>query len=300
MSNKKVIRLTEKDLHKIVKESVNKILNEQKGKMEVDIDISKIPIEHLRAAYRDLRLVPTPSTMFGHPLYDVEVIKEAVGDIYEPDEVCEMICKKYHFATDLMSKIENYHGIFVYSIIANIGVNTNLIEQDMEKLGYFLSCARPQSYADMEFMIMQFEPTSQLQEDVTDEIKAACEVLFHATPTYNVESIMENGLIPSHRNYKFKYPPRTYLMDGREDEKIIKSFASVLCSANKDPRNDGEYTILSVNIQNLDETIRFFYDPNSAIGIYTEQTIPRENLKIETNLSFEKGWANRIKFPPTS
>lgn len=45
-------RITESGIRSIVSESLKRALNE----IEVGIDISKIPIEDLRAGYRDLRL----------------------------------------------------------------------------------------------------------------------------------------------------------------------------------------------------------------------------------------------------
>lgn len=36
----------------------------------------------------------------------------------------------------------------------------------------------------------------------------------------------------------------------------------------------GEYVLLTIQTQALPDDVRLYYDPNSRIGIYTEQPIP--------------------------
>lgn len=141
------------------------------------------------------------------------------------------------------------------------------------------------------FQKFQYEPYSQYQEDVTDAIKPKNNFLYHWTPAYNVESILKNGLVPNSKNSEFSYPPRTYLMEENSEMKKMFSLGQQLCLFNKDPNNDGTYTIIIVNIENLDDSIRFFYDPNSSIGIYTEQPIPNKNIKAGQTIKF----VNNIK-----
>ena len=38
--------------------------------------------------------------------------------------------------------------------------------------------------------------------------------------------------------------------------------------------------MLGIDIMNLNDNVRFFLDPNSTIGIYTEQQIPPENINV--------------------
>jgi hypothetical protein len=251
-----------------------------------DIDISQIPIEDLKKGYKDYRLVPTLIT-YGHPLYSPVVIKEALGDIYPPDKACTEITKKYDLPSSFAKKMENHHGIFVYLITAVIGINDKMVEEDMNKLGYFLGArGRVQKVDGMKFQVLKFEPNCQLQNDITDEVEGRCNVLYHWTPMYNLKSVMASGLIPSHKNNKFNYPPRIYLIDDRTTPDNMEGLGQALCSSNSDQRNDGNYALLSIDVKNLDNNIRLFYDPNSAIGIFTEQPIPRKYIKFLSKMKF--------------
>ena len=283
--SKRIIQLTENDLRTIVENAVAKILQENR-QLAINIDISNIPIEDLKKGYIDFRLIPKPS-LYGHPLYEPSYIKEAVGDVVEPDEVMENIIRKYQLPQSLSMKAEFHHKIYVYIITAMIGINDKMVEEDMNKLGYFLSVkGEPQEIEGMKYQALQFEPTSQLQQDITDKIKNKYYILYHWTPNYNVENILRYGLAPSQKNSYFNYPPRTYLMEGTKDVDSIQALGQSLCFKNKSPNNDGQYALLKIDVRSLEDDIRFFYDPNSQIGIYTEQTIPNNKITIGTVVKF--------------
>lgn len=288
---KQIIRLTESELKKIVLESAKRVLNE--SSLADEIDITQIPIEILRQGYFDYRLIPQ-STMYGNTLYEPATITEAVGDILPPDTVVNNIISKYHLPQQLVVKIEHYHKIYVYAITACIGENDKIIEDDMNKMGYFIG-ARGEvvKIQDMRFQTLQFEPSSQLQEDITDLVKSKFDVLYHWTPSYCVEGIQREGLIPSHKNEAFNYPPRTYLMEGNSSDEQMWNLGQQLCIKNNNPNNNGMYSLIIVDIKNLDDSIRFFYDPNSEIGIYTEQPIPNDRIQVGKTVQFVKNLRQR-------
>ena len=282
----KVIKLSEIDLHKIVKESVIKILSEEIE--DIGIDITKIPLQDLIKGYKDLSLAPV-SNMYGHPLYEPVSLKEAVGDTYPPEEAIKMILQKYNLPETFGVQKEHFHNIRIYILIADIGNNEKLITEDMSKLGYFLSkVVQEVEIKGMGYHTLQFEPMSQLQEDITDKLKKKYNKLYHWTPAYNVKDIMKNGLVPNHGNDMFNYPSRTYLMVEDSDERKMYSMGQNLCINNKSSQNNGEYALLSVDITGLDEGVRFYYDPNSAIGIYTEQEIPSKKIQLVKTIQFVK------------
>lgn len=283
---KQIIRLSENELKKIVLESIKRVLNE--GSLVDDIDITKIPIENLRQAYFDYRLVPQ-SMMYGNVLNEPTRISEAVNDILPPDTVVNNIVKKYGIPQRFVFKVEHYHKIYVYVITACIGQNDKLIEDDMNKMGYFLGArGKIVQIENMKFQTLQFEPSSQMQEDVTDLVKSKFDVLYHWTPSYCIEGIQREGLIPSHKNEAFDYPPRTYLIEGNSSDEQMWNLGQQLCIKNNNPNNNGNYNLLIVDIENLDDSIRFFYDPNSEIGIYTEQPIPNDRIQVGKTVRFVK------------
>lgn len=254
-----------------------------------NIDITKIDISILKAAYIDFRLLPIPITVFDNTIYNVSYIKEALGDIQLPDTVVQDIRNKYQLPEQLVRKIELHNNIYIYTIVATIGINDKLIEDDMNKLGYFLGVkGNIQHVNNMKFRILQFEPTSQIQKDSSDEIKLNNNYLYHLTPNYNITSIIKNGLIPSHKNKLFNYPERTYLIKENSSDEKIKYLGERLCNINKDPQNNGEYILLKIKLENLPDNIKFYYDPNSSLGIFTEQIIPYSNIEIYKKYKFNK------------
>ena len=291
-ANKKNIRLTESQLETLIETAVRKTLNsisrknKEKETNKEGIDITKIDIETLKQAYRDLSLTPI------HVNYDnilslPTLIKEAYGDPLPPDSVVNQIANKYKFSTKLVSKVEAENRISIYIIVALIGQNIQLIKTDMEKMGYFLGHIGNQTTVQgMTFVQLQFEPYCQMQIDETDNIKSQYNTLYHWTPDYNLKTILSEGLKPSHKNTEFNYPPRTYLMKGNSTDNEILSLGQNLSLFNKNPNNNGHYTLLEIDITNINDNIRFYYDPNSSIGIYTEQPIPPTNIKPINNIMF--------------
>lgn len=156
-----IIKLTEKQLYNIVKESVKSILQNKFNEDDFDvnsINISDIDINILKQAYIDLRLIPT-ITVYGDILSDLPNINESIGDAMPPDEVVSKILKKYHLNQNLISKREGYNNVFIYIITACIGVNDKIIEDDMKKMGYFIGCkGNIQTIDNMKFQVLQFEP----------------------------------------------------------------------------------------------------------------------------------------------
>ncbi len=152
---KQVIRLNENELKEIIYEGVKSAF--EKSNNRVMIDISDIDIDILRNAYHDLRLTPT-ITVFGDRLSNIPSINEVVGDVLPPDIVVNSLIKKYRLPSQLVCKIEAYNKIYIYVVTALIGNNDKLIEQDMQKMGYFLGYRQPpQTINGMTFQVLQFE-----------------------------------------------------------------------------------------------------------------------------------------------
>lgn len=276
--------ITKERIKQIIKEAIDKVLSQPV------VDIRKIDINILRRAYKDYRIY-NASKAYGHPLYSPATIQEAVFDIVPPDEVIEEITKKYDLPQELSFKQEHYNKIYVYFITACCGVNEKLIEQDMNKLGYFLSRREDTvKVEDMAFTTLQFEPTSQMQTDETENILNKFSILYHWTPESNVTKIMHDGLLPQHKNVYFNFPPRTYLISPEASEKDVMQLGQELCTNNHNA-SDGNYVLLKIETRPLKGTdVKFYLDPNSNIGIYSEQPIPPEVIGIQLMTTFHKGF----------
>lgn len=149
----------------IIQENINKLINN-----DINFDISQIDIDTLKSVYWDFRLTPSLNC-YDYPLNDNPLLCEERGDIVEPDEVVYLIQQKYNLPSQMIWKRESYHQIYVYIITAVIGENDKKIETDMQKLGYYLgSRGQIQTIQDMQFQVLQFEPSSAKLTDVTEEI----------------------------------------------------------------------------------------------------------------------------------
>lgn len=287
---KQIIRLTESDLYRMIKESVQTILQNNDNEDDFDInsiDISDIDIEILKQSYIDLRLVPT-MTVYGDPLSSIANVYEAIGDIMPPDNVVNTIIQKYHLNRQLVVKREAYNKIYIYIIMSCLGNNEKLIEGDMKKMGYFLGIrGQVQNIQGMLFRTLQFEPYSQMQNDKTTNIKQVYDHLYHWTPKYYLNNILQNGLIPSLQNKMFNYPQRIYLMKGDCDLFQMKDLGQQLCFVNTDQRNNGKYVLLRIDLTNIGDDVHFYYDSNANIGIYTEQAIPSTSIKVVNEFTFQ-------------
>jgi len=151
---KKAIHLTENELKQMIYEEVKEAFD--KSKNHEIIDISEIDIDILKSAYYDLRLTPT-ITVYGDILSNLPSINEGVGDILPPDTVVKNLIKKYGLPPQLVLKREAFNKIYIYVITALIGKNDKLIEQDMQKMGYFLGYRQPpQTINGMIYQVLQF------------------------------------------------------------------------------------------------------------------------------------------------
>lgn len=285
---KNTVNITQYELKQIIKETIKEVLFENDTSINSFSYFSNIPLGILKKGYRDLRLTPK-LTSFGDKLSSPIYIKEAYGDIMSPDEVVRKIRNRYLLPEEIVQKTEAFNKVYVYVVVGWLGINDKLIEEDMSKLGYFLGSTRKfKKVEDMEFIIMQFEPMCQLQDDITNDIKGRYSYLYHWTPSYLVESILKEGLKPLHKNKIFNYPPRIYLMRGDSTSEQLYSWGQTMCYSNISLENDYNYTLLKINIDNLGENIRFFNDPNADVGIYTEQSIPSNVITVLKTIQFQK------------
>lgn len=292
----KTIRLTENEFKKIVFESVKEILKQRilaenaAGifvEFENDtpnIDISKIDINILRNAYRDLILTPTLTVFSGK-----NKLRESFNDVLPPDDVVKAIIQKFNYDKQLIAKREAYNNIAVYVITAQIGKNDEVIEKEMNNMGYYLALkGEPIDVFGMIFKILQFEPYSQKLSDISSELKNNYDVLYHWTPQKNIDSILANGLLPRNNNDKFKYPPRIYLIKGDVTQYDLEILGSDLYRVDASVDNDGIYCLIEVDLHRLPDNIQFFYDSNSDIGVYTEQAIPKDCISLVGKCKFNK------------
>lgn len=131
------------------------------------------------------------------------------------------------------------------------------------------------------------EQCSQL-EDITEIVKSKFDILYCWVPMYCIDNILRDGLLPKHQKDACDHISRIYLMDGNSTDKYMLHIGQLLCYANKNPNNNGDYSLLRIDIEDIDDCIRFYNDPHDMFGFFTEQSISTDRIQVDHAVRFLK------------
>lgn len=156
------------------------------------------------------------------------------------------------------------YGVFYHSIDIDLNDNSNIsdLTKIVDKNNWYI-----ESGYDKSFTITQ--------KYIIDALVEIPEIIYHATPSKNIPSILKYGLKPKSENIKHKYPPRIYVSDNIQSlEPLIKEL--------KKWKNNEEYSILKINTEGLEFDL--YKDDTSAYkGHYYIQNInkiPSKNIEL--------------------
>lgn len=155
-------------------------------------------------------------------------------------------------------------GRFLHSIDLVIMNEDNIVDlkEILDKNNWYIERGRDRS----------FTITQKYVDDAKVEIP---NVLYHTTPSKNVESILKYGLKPKSEDLRHKYPPRIYVA---EDIKSLKLLSTEL----KRWKGNEDYSIIKIDTSGLD--MELYIDSTSAYkGHYYIQgidVIPSENIEL--------------------
>jgi hypothetical protein len=155
-------------------------------------------------------------------------------------------------------------GRFLHSIDLVIMNEDNIVDlkEILDKNNWYIERGRDKS----------FTITQKYVDDAKVEIP---KVLYHITPSKNVESILKYGLKPKSEDLRHKYPPRIYVA---EDVKSLKLLSTEL----KRWKGNEDYSIIKIDTSGLD--MELYIDSTSAYkGHYYIQgidVIPSENIEL--------------------
>lgn len=261
-------------LNEVVKQT-----NADMGNVENDnnedfiVDLTTIPIDELEKQYVDFRLICFAMS-FDNPLHTIGENKE--NSTSEPLGVVQnAILDKYQLQKWQFSIRQGRNGIEVCLVIPLLGENPQMIEIDMNDFGYFCSKKERTNINDMTYLQMKFEP--QFQENISDIVRQY-DCIFHATPSTNVEQILNQGLTPQNTNNYLSYPPRIYFIKGDVTEEGQNLIAQSLFRFSNSSEHEMEYTILTIKVDSIPNTIPFYFDPNHEHGIFTNESIPSNTI----------------------
>lgn len=189
------------------------------------------------------------------------------------------IKEKYSLHDWQIYKANGENNVGIVICIADVEDNIEDLKEDLDKLGYHVGCeTQKQDKQGRTWQYMQFEPI--YSGDCTEYIRENCKLLFHWTPTLNLEKIKSEGIVPNHKSKTFSYPDRVYLFTDKNDGNSLKLSGFLFAKINKAETLEKEipYSLLFIRVDMLPEGIHFFYDPNMENAVYTEQVIPADSI----------------------
>ena len=270
------IKISESELCKIIKDSTMNVLNKHNDSAEREQlrdYLSKIPKEALKRQNVNLKI--TKRVFNFDDKYFKENINESATYSVPLVDVKNELKKRYGLEDWQFRIIQGSNQCFISVIFTDNDMNASIIENEMDNFGYFKSYETDVDMNGIIWIQMQFEPRFQNNEN---NLIRNMRILYHITPKYNLENIKNSGLIPSCKNNLLRYPDRIYFANGTDQKQEILILAENLYFYDKDPRNTGEYCILTIDLRMVPNDVDFYLDPNSDIGVFTEQPIPYSSV----------------------
>lgn len=286
----KVIHLNERELKRIIKDSVFEATKKPLKVGDIDIrtlfNFDNIPEEELEKQYVDLSFTVS-SAGYGGKFMGVngKILKEEATSTLTIDETRKEIQAKFHLKDWQFATQNGANGIQLVILYPGIFRNTRLIKRAMSACGWSLAVKGHVVKNKMIWRAMSFDP--MFQKNVSMEARKY-RFLYHWTPLYCYDNIKENGLLPKSENAIFDYPDRLHLIKGDTNNDEIMNIGQQLYLANKNKKNKGDYILLMIDLKLVPENVEFYYDPRYEWGYYTKTSILPEALTCAFACNFKR------------
>ena len=264
----------------------NEINNIDDDDLSKYFDFDNIPEDEFKRQCVDLRIYAFSSGFGGKVFYNSDknaIISESVEITQSYDETKQELKRLYNMSDWQICEQVVANNIKVMVLFCDTSNNRKLMIDTMSGCGWSLAKAQNIIINNIPWVMMSFDP--MFQDDITDEI-LKYDFLYHITPKYNIDAIMSNGLEPRSENTYFQYPKRLHILKGNLDLNQIYNIGIQLFNANNNPKNDGNYILLAINVKELPDSIRFYYDPRYEGGYYTKQMIQPNLVKPIASINF--------------
>lgn len=271
------------------KKSIMGVFLTKKNQNVINIEklfnFDRIPEKELEEQYIDLSFIVS-SSGYGGLFMSVNgrILKEEAISTLSIENTKEVIKLKFNLKDWQFATQQGTNSIQLMVLYPNISQNTKLIKDAMLACGWSFSVKSYIKENNMIYHAMTFEP--MFQNDISTEARQ-CRYLFHWTPKYNLESIIQNGLLPRSENKLFKHSNRIYLIKGGATQNEIFYLGRHLCSLNKNKKNNGEYILLSVDLTKISKETEIYYDPRYQWGYYLKVPIEPNAIKPIFGINFK-------------
>lgn len=214
-----------------------------------------------------------------HPL-STRIVCEGTDYLERITKVKEIILSTFPISEEQFEIINGNNGLYAALLIALTDNNIDIIEESMEKLGFFRSKPTDKKLLidrkNRKWIDIRFEPSKP--DDITEIIRKESDIVYHIAPIVFKENILSNGLFTSNENPEYRYSePRIFFAKGTSTKDDLQGLVNSLYDQaieKEIPNLTNIYGLFSINLLKLDKTIRFYYDINEPRGIYTTANIP--------------------------
>jgi hypothetical protein len=204
--------------------------------------------------------------------YDLN-LKEGLIKTTNIGKTLNILEKKYS-SKFIFTKSKN--SFYIKTFNTDINTLLNGIIKDANNLGWFPSFMETEEYTgkwnEKYFkkgeIKLRFE--AKFDEEIVEKIP---QVLYHITPTQNVDKILSIGLVPKSRSKASYHPDRVYLSKDLED---IENLGEMFYQKT----GIKDWTILKIDTNMVPGSyLKLYTDPNYKQGYYTLNNIPPQAIE---------------------
>jgi len=190
------------------------------------------------------------------------------------------ILEKKYSSKFIFTRSKN--SFYIKTFHTNIN-NLNNIIKDANTLGWFPSFMETEEYTgkwnEKYFkggeIKLRFE--AKFDEEIVEKIP---KILYHITPTQNVDKILNIGLVPKSRSKASYHPDRVYLSKDLED---IENLGEMFYQKT----GVKDWSILKIETDMIPgDYLKLYTDPNYINGYYTLNNIPPQAIEKVKDIKY--------------
>ena len=180
----------------------------------------------------------------------------------------------------------------VFSYIPDVHMNLRILDEQMEAYGYVrVRHKRVQDSHKHSWWILIYNPDPRGMEDIRKFLRKFR--MFHFSPEFNRDSILENGLLPSKGGRTYTYPdarvffytPPYYLKPWQDPFSFPKRFKQMMQSIARKTKTkhsdwSGYFDVFELDTSEVPANAKTYWDPNMEHCIYLNIHIEPEWIKL--------------------
>lgn len=223
---------------------------------------------------------------------DVFPLKEAVSQVINRIPMIETIQFKTVSNNGIESlSIDNVPDFWVqpaFSFIPDVYMNLSIVDEIMSYYGYIrVRKTRKLDKEGRSWWYIVYNPDPKDAENVY-RLLVKNHILLHLTPDFNTQSILQNGLIPSHGGRTYEYPDERvffYVTDYYHPFKFKYKFKRMMGGITKKekanhPQWDEYFDIFELLLHEMPADTKIYWDPNAQDGVYLKLPIQPKYLDL--------------------